>query len=164
MGGSLVGYSNGLALGFTATTPESLPELPAAEEGEEAKREVPQFAHQIPNTYMVGYKKALYWNGDRNDVDIDTAQLVPLDSDRLGLLLGNDGTMGVYVNSIKRGELPMPEGASAPSGDLYGVVDLVGQACFVQVLDSYPPEEETEEMRQIQVRRDLRRKFKSQFG
>lgn len=169
LGGTLVGYRNGIAIGFTATAPESLPELPlpeGAEEGAEPPREVPQFAHQIPDSYMLGYRKALYWNGQRSDVELDTAQLAPLDSDKLGILMTNSGTIICYVNRLKRGEVTMPEGASPPSGDadLYGLVDIVGQACMVQVMDSYPPEEETDEMRQNQVRRDLRRKFKSQFG
>merc|ERR1712188_96872 len=102
------------------------------------------------------------WNGERNEVDIDTAQLAPLDSDRIGVHLAPDGTMELYVNRIKRGTIPLPEGATAPSADaLYAVIDLVGQACLVQLVDSYPPEEETDEMRKAQVKRDLRRTFKS---
>jgi len=168
LSGTLVGYANGIALGFTATSPDTLPEIPVpddAEEGTEPKREVPQFAYQLPDSYVIGYKKALYWNGERNEVDIDTAQLAPLDSDRIGVHLAPDGTMELYVNRIKRGTIPLPEGATAPSADaLYAVIDLVGQACLVQLVDSYPPEEETDEMRKAQVKRDLRRTFKSKFG
>ena len=42
----------------------------------------------------------MYWNGQRSDVEIDTNQLAPLDSDILGVLLATDGVMHVYVISI----------------------------------------------------------------
>lgn len=160
------GYMNCFGIGITTTKPDDSEEIPATEEGAEPRRAVPQFAHEVPDSYLVGYQQAVYWKGARSGAEIDLLQMSPLDSDRVGVLFTAAGTVRIFVNGIERGVVPLPEGCEPPPvGDaMYGIIDLVGQCSQMELLDTYPPEGVTDEMKLSQVRRDLRRNFKSEFG
>jgi len=161
-----VGYMNCFGIGITKTNPDELEEIPATEEGAEPRRVVPLFAHQVPDSYLVGYQKSVYWKGQRSDMEIDLLQLSALDSDKVGVLFTAAGTVRIFVNGIERCVVPLPEGCEAPPvGDgMYGLIDLVGQCTMMEMLDTYPPEAPTDEVKLSQVRRDVRRNFKSEFG
>jgi hypothetical protein len=174
----LPGYINAFCIGMTSTDPESLPEsaeeppapeIPDKDPGK--RREMPAFARELPGTYTIGYTNKVYWGGQSCPLPegTDLTNMAGLDSDKIGFLITNEGDLKLYINKLERLHLQAAELGVSPiptDGDYYGVVDLIGQAGMVLLDDSYGPPDGAppHEAVHAQIKKDLRRNFKSPFG
>lgn len=83
-----------MGLGFTATDPETLVNESEAEEAPP----LPGCAGHIPNSFVVGYGRSLYWNGERIEIEPIFAKLKPAQTFTVGALANLDGGLELYIN------------------------------------------------------------------
>mmetsp|Transcript_98213 Transcript_98213/g.233743 ORF Transcript_98213/g.233743 Transcript_98213/m.233743 type:complete len:232 (-) Transcript_98213:13-708(-) len=83
-----------MGLGFTATDPETLVNESEAEEAPA----LPGCAGHIPNSFVVGYGRSLYWNGERIEIEPIFAKLKPAQTFTVGALANLDGGLELYIN------------------------------------------------------------------
>jgi len=131
-----MGFASLMALGFTGEDPASI-------EGE-----LPARANLLPDTYIVGYQKAVYWNGVKLDLETDPfVDILPRRLNRVGVLLTPTNSLVVYVDRIKTMTIdPGSEGLEKIDAErpLFAVIDLWGGAKQLSVQNSLPPTEEEE--------------------
>mmetsp|Transcript_75764 Transcript_75764/g.214173 ORF Transcript_75764/g.214173 Transcript_75764/m.214173 type:complete len:203 (-) Transcript_75764:156-764(-) len=127
-----------LAIGFTATDPETYVEA-----------ELPTRVTTIPKTYMVGYARSTYWDGERVQSDDVFKGLTPFKIFTVGALVTIDGSLEVYIDRklalaldpTVRGLPPIDAGAP-----LWAVVDICGGLRKATILEkSVPPAGEEED-------------------
>eukprot|EP00746_Dinoflagellata_sp_MGD_P160283 gnl/MRDRNA2_/MRDRNA2_86934_c0_seq1.p1 gnl/MRDRNA2_/MRDRNA2_86934_c0~~gnl/MRDRNA2_/MRDRNA2_86934_c0_seq1.p1 ORF type:complete len:247 (+),score=71.31 gnl/MRDRNA2_/MRDRNA2_86934_c0_seq1:93-833(+) len=131
-----LGFSSFIGIGFTG-------EDPATIEGD-----LPARANNLPDTYLIGYYKALYWNGVKLDLETDPwVDILPRRLNRVGCLLTPTGHLCIYVDRVKMIKIdPGSEGLEKIDLDkpLYAVIDMWGGARQLTVQNSLPPTEEEE--------------------
>mmetsp|Transcript_8898 Transcript_8898/g.19927 ORF Transcript_8898/g.19927 Transcript_8898/m.19927 type:complete len:251 (-) Transcript_8898:199-951(-) len=131
-----------MAIGFTATPPESLME------GDEAA-ECPKRAWDVPRTYVVGYTRSCYLDGNRLQVDELCTKIQPGSVFTLGANLTPAGILQVFINRRIAYSIDPQEQGLEPipvSEPLYAVIDgTSGLKKAVLVTDSRPPVEGEEE-------------------
>eukprot|EP00929_Paragymnodinium_shiwhaense_P014176 TRINITY_DN122061_c0_g1_i1.p1 TRINITY_DN122061_c0_g1~~TRINITY_DN122061_c0_g1_i1.p1 ORF type:complete len:240 (+),score=41.00 TRINITY_DN122061_c0_g1_i1:69-722(+) len=134
-----------LAIGFTATDPET---LMSQDEGEEAQFSLPPRAHEIPRTWIIGYIRSLYWDGEQIEAEPLSA-VVPLKVFSVGVLATLSGALEVYINRklvytydpTEAGLLPIPT-----DEPLFAVLDCTSGIKKATLLsNSMPPVEGEEE-------------------
>lgn len=128
-----------LALGFTATNPDTLDEA-----------ELPGRAATIPMTYVAGYARSVYWNGEKiTEVDNIFARVAPQKIFSIGVLVNLSGGLEVFVNRRLAISLrPEDHGKPPISTDdpLWAVVDASGGLKKATlVTESLPPSAEEAE-------------------
>lgn len=91
------GEVNLLALGFTATDPET---LASKADGDDAPEEasLPGRASSIARTYVCGYMRSIYWEGERIEIAPIFKKLKPLKIFTVGALANVDGGLEVFIN------------------------------------------------------------------
>mmetsp|Transcript_47022 Transcript_47022/g.87926 ORF Transcript_47022/g.87926 Transcript_47022/m.87926 type:complete len:229 (+) Transcript_47022:60-746(+) len=82
-----------MGLGFTATDPETL----INSEGAEAKP-LPGCAGNIPNTFVGGYGRSLYWNGERIEIAPLFTKIKPAKTFTVGALANLNGGLELFIN------------------------------------------------------------------
>ncbi|CAE8711538.1 unnamed protein product [Polarella glacialis] len=132
-----------MALGFTATDPET---LGPPEEGEEAPP-LPGVAGLLPRTFVCGYSRSVYWNGDRVQIESPFKKLKPAKIFTIGALANNlTGGLDIFINRrLVTSFDPVAKAmASLPHDEpLWAVVDCCGGLKKATLLtDSVPPSEE----------------------
>lgn len=132
-----MGFTTIMALGFTAEDPASI------EEGA-----LPARANLLPETCLIGYQKAVWWKGDKLDLDNDPfIDILPRKLNRVGALLTPNGSLSIYVDRIKMITIdPGSEGLEKIDLErpIYAVIDMWGGARQLTVQNSLPPTEEEE--------------------
>lgn len=136
------GEVNLLAIGFTATDPET---LVAKAEGDEAPEEasLPGRASSIARTYVCGYMRSLYWEGQRIEIDPIFKKLKPLKIFTIGALANAAGGLEIYINRRLVHSFDPSEAGLPPIDSevpLWAVVDCCNglkKACLNT--DSVPP-------------------------
>jgi hypothetical protein len=130
-----MGFSSFIGIGFTGEDPASIEELPPR-------------ASTLPETFLLGYSKMLFWNGTKLDLDTDPfVDILPRRLNRVGCLLTPAGHLCVYVDRIKMIAIdPGSEGLEKIDVDkpLYAVIDMWGGAKQLTIQNSLPPTEEEE--------------------
>lgn len=133
----MMGFTCLMAVGFTGEDPSSI------EEGS-----LPARANLLPDTYLIGYQKAVWWNGTKLELDTDPfIDILPRRLNRVGVLLTPKGELSVYVDRIKMMTIdPNSEGLDKIDLErpVYAVIDMWGAARQLTVQNSLPPTEEEE--------------------
>merc|ERR1719262_1100281 len=136
-----MGFTTIMALGFTGEDPSS---IPTPEDG----GALPARANLLPDTYLIGYQKAVWWKGTKLDLDTDPfVDVLPRRLNRVGCLLTPTGSLCVYVDRVKMVVIdPGSEGLEKIDVEkpLYAVIDMWGGAKQLTVQNSLPPTEEEE--------------------
>mmetsp|Transcript_63395 Transcript_63395/g.182501 ORF Transcript_63395/g.182501 Transcript_63395/m.182501 type:complete len:214 (-) Transcript_63395:168-809(-) len=83
-----------MAIGFTATPPASLTE--SADEGEE--KTLPGRPNQIPKTYVAGYARSAFWDGEHMEIDPVFEQIKPFKIFTVGALCTSTGALEIYID------------------------------------------------------------------
>merc|ERR1711964_176481 len=103
-------------------------------------------AHQIPNTWLLGYARSAEWNGERVDIGNLFKKVKPLSIFSVGVLATPSGSMEVYLDRRRAFIFDPTERGPAPittDEPLYAVVDCVGAIKEAEVLeDSLPPSQD----------------------
>mmetsp|Transcript_68609 Transcript_68609/g.127966 ORF Transcript_68609/g.127966 Transcript_68609/m.127966 type:complete len:237 (-) Transcript_68609:104-814(-) len=135
-----------LAIGFTATLPETL-----LEDGEEVP--CPARAYLVPKTYVLGYTRSCFWDGQRILIDELSTKIAPGAVFTLAANLTPAGILQVFINRRLAYSIdPKEQGVDPIPLDepLYAVIDgTSGLKKAVLVTDSRPPVEGEEEVEQI---------------
>mmetsp|Transcript_56088 Transcript_56088/g.121317 ORF Transcript_56088/g.121317 Transcript_56088/m.121317 type:complete len:207 (-) Transcript_56088:84-704(-) len=127
------GHMSLMALGFTSTDPASHPE----------EEPLPPRAYLFPKTWIVGYARSAYWDGDRSEAEDIFKSVVPFKIFQIGALATLTGSLEIYINRrlaykfdpTVKGLPPMP--IDEP---LWAVVDCVGGIRKAMALISSPPQ------------------------
>ncbi|CAE7309394.1 Glrx5 [Symbiodinium natans] len=113
-----------MGLGFTATDPETL--INTAE-GEAPP--LPGCAGDIPRTFVAGYGRSLYWNGERIEIEPVFAKLKPAQAFTVGALANLDGGLELFINRRLVYTFSPEANVKAPievDAPLWAVVDCSG--------------------------------------
>jgi len=131
-----MGFSSFLAMGFTGEDPASI------------DGDLPARASNLPDTYLLGYQRALFWNGTKLDLETDPfIDVLPRRLNKVGCLLTPTGSLCIYVDRIKMVAIdPGSEGLEKIDVDkpLYAVLDMWGGPKQLTIQNSLPPTEEEE--------------------
>jgi hypothetical protein len=125
-----------LGMGFTGTDPETLVDTT-----------LPGRASAIPLTYIVGYNRAVHWNGERLNAETVWSKVKPFKIFSIGVLATPSGSMEVYFNRCKVFDFdPIDKGLPPmdTSKPLWGVVDTCGGLKKATLLVSSAPPTEDE--------------------
>eukprot|EP00931_Biecheleriopsis_adriatica_P072809 TRINITY_DN47207_c0_g1_i1.p1 TRINITY_DN47207_c0_g1~~TRINITY_DN47207_c0_g1_i1.p1 ORF type:complete len:238 (-),score=73.11 TRINITY_DN47207_c0_g1_i1:45-758(-) len=87
------GELNVMAIGFTATDPQTL----AGTEEEEAEP-LPGCAGDIQKSYVCGYTRSVYWDGERVQIDAIFKKLKPTRVFKIGALANMNGGLDIFIN------------------------------------------------------------------
>ncbi|CAJ1417557.1 unnamed protein product [Effrenium voratum] len=131
------GEMSPMGIGFTGTDPETL-------KGEAAPA-LPGCAGRIPKSYVCGYARSLYWNGEKREAASIFSRLAPARTFTIGALANVMGGLEIFINRrlvlsyapedlLERIDLEQP---------IWAVVDAsAGLKKAVLVPDSVPPSPE----------------------
>lgn len=125
-----------MGLGFTATDPGTLKGT------EEEPTKLPGSAADLPKSYVCGYLRSMYWNGEQIEVDNVFGKLKPAKTFTIGALATVTGGLELFINRrlvlsyspedlLNRIDLEQP---------LWAVLDCAGglkKGCLIP--DSVPP-------------------------
>mmetsp|Transcript_80274 Transcript_80274/g.186420 ORF Transcript_80274/g.186420 Transcript_80274/m.186420 type:complete len:202 (-) Transcript_80274:101-706(-) len=132
-----------MAMGFTNTDPDCF-----------LDQELPGQAHQIPSSYIAGYKRSTYWDGERLPGEKMFDKLVPHRIFTIGALATPEGTLEIYIDRRLVVTVdPLENDLQPISTDepLWAVVDACGGLRKASVLSQSLPPQEEEELEEDEV-------------
>merc|ERR1719188_2187763 len=135
-----------MALGYTATDPSGLVE---EEEGDGPPPPPPAHPEQVPQSYVAGYARSAYWDGERIEIESIFKSVKPYKIFTIGALATLGGVLEIYVNRRLAVTIDAAmRGMTAMDTDnpLYAIIDASGGLKKATLLtDSVPPSPEEDE-------------------